>query len=81
MLVEPNKYNKYNTELVGIIEFNYPQSLNWIQQNICFHADFGILTSPNVCIYNFENNIQRNNIAFQDEINDGWFLLFLEFLW
>jgi hypothetical protein len=30
MLVEPNKYNKYNTELVGIIEFNYPQSLNWV---------------------------------------------------
>jgi hypothetical protein len=28
MLVEPNKYNNYNWELVGIIEFYYPQSLN-----------------------------------------------------
>jgi hypothetical protein len=31
MLVEQNKYNKYNTELVGIIEFNYLQSLNWVK--------------------------------------------------
>jgi hypothetical protein len=28
MSVEANKYNKYNNELVGIIEFYYPQSLN-----------------------------------------------------
>jgi hypothetical protein len=72
MSVEPNKYNKYNSELVGIIEFYYPQSLNWVQQNICFHADWDILiTQPNVWIHNFENDMQRNNTVFQDEINDG----------
>jgi hypothetical protein len=75
MLVEPNKYNKYNTELIGIIEFNYPQSLNWVKQNICFYADWSILTtSLNVWIYNFENDMQQNKIAFQDEINDGLYL-------
>jgi hypothetical protein len=71
MTIRNNNNNFYNYELVGIFEFNSSHPLYWVQQNICFHADWGILTTPpNIWIYNFENDIQRNNIAFQDEIND-----------
>jgi hypothetical protein len=51
MTIEPNRCNNYSYELIGIIEFHYPQSKDYTQQNICFYADWGILDKePNVLI-------------------------------
>jgi hypothetical protein len=29
-----NPHNKYTVELMGVVEFDEPYSLNWLQQNI-----------------------------------------------
>jgi hypothetical protein len=39
MTIEPNNNNNYNYEFVGIIEFDSPHPLIWVQQNISFRTD------------------------------------------
>jgi hypothetical protein len=71
MLVElrPNDFHDY--ELDGIIEFDSPHSLDWIQENICFHADWDVLALQNVWIHNFEKYLKQNHTKFRYEINNG----------
>jgi hypothetical protein len=70
MTIEPNKYNNHSYELIGIIELDYSHSKDWVQQNICFNAKWGVLDiPPNVWIQGFKNNAQQNNIIFHDDIN------------
>jgi hypothetical protein len=66
----PSNFHDY--ELNGIIEFDSPHSLNWVQENICFRADWDILAlPPNVWIHRFEDNLKRNHVKFRYEINNG----------
>jgi hypothetical protein len=71
MTIEPNKYNNHSYELIGVIEFDLPQTKNWVQQNVCFIAEWDVLDiPPNVWMQGLKNDAQQNNIIFHDEIND-----------
>jgi hypothetical protein len=72
MTIKPNERNNYSYELMGIIEFDYPKSKDWVQQNISFDAQWAATkTPPNQWVQCFINNAQQGNIIFYDEINDG----------
>jgi hypothetical protein len=73
--VEPNKYNNYSYEIIGIIELAYPQTKDWVQQNILINAKWtDVDISPNYWIQGLENEFQQKNIIYHDEINDGLYL-------
>jgi hypothetical protein len=72
MTIKPNEYNNYSYEIMGIIEFDYPKSKDWVQQNIRFDAQWAATkTPPNQWVQRFINDAQQGNIIFYDEINDG----------
>jgi hypothetical protein len=46
--------HNYIIELLGVIEFNNPRSLNWLQQNISSDCEWQILNGdPNFWVQNF----------------------------
>jgi hypothetical protein len=72
LVVDPNDISNNNYRLVGIIRFDKPSSLNWLQQNISPNANWQILIkNPNVWIRDFKNNMRHNfNIEnYWEEIN------------
>jgi hypothetical protein len=53
--------NNYIIELLGVLEFNIPRSLNWLQQNISSECEWQILTVDiNFWVLNFEYIMQKN---------------------
>jgi hypothetical protein len=66
--------HNYIFELLGVVEFKIPRSLNWLQQNISSDCEWQILTvDPNFWVLNFEYLMQENNQIYYNEINDGPF--------
>jgi hypothetical protein len=66
--------HNYVIELVGVVEFNTPRSLNWLQQNISSVCEWEILIGdPNYWVQNFEYIMEKNNQIYYNEINDGPF--------
>jgi hypothetical protein len=69
--------NNYNFELVGIIEFDFPSSLNWVQNRISANAIWDtLIIDPNQWVQNFQQIMEGNNRLFYDDINDGDFICY-----
>jgi hypothetical protein len=59
----PNNYHSY--ELDGISEFDSPRSLDWVQENICFRADWDVLAlPPDTWCVKVEKYLKQNHAKF-----------------
>jgi hypothetical protein len=66
-----NPQNNYIIELLGVVDFNIPCSLNWVRNVISSLCEWQtLIIDPNVWVHNFEYLIQRNNQIYYNEIND-----------
>jgi hypothetical protein len=57
-----DRQNNYVVELIGVLEFNIPRSLNLVRNVIFSLCEWQtLIIDPNVWVYNFKYLMQRNN--------------------